>query len=61
MENVLRSMDPEAEHPVTWAETGLIPFYTGDFFFSDKSALDKFMVLISDAYPAHFDKSSQKL
>ena len=60
VEIVLRSLDSEARHPVTWAETGLIPFYNGDFFFSDKSALGNFLALISEAYPAHFDRSFQK-
>ena len=60
VEDVLRSIDAEAQHPVTWAETGLVPFYNGDFFFSDKSALDDFVVLISEAYPGHFDRSAQK-
>ena len=33
MEKVLRIMDPAAYHPVTWEDTGLVPFSNGDMYF----------------------------
>jgi hypothetical protein len=44
-------------HPVTWADTGLVPFHNGDLFFPDKVALDNFMASLTERYPAHFDQS----
>ena len=60
VEAALRQFDPDACHPVTWAETGLIPFHEGDLFFPDKAALDKFMATLAERYPAHFDESWQE-
>lgn len=60
VEIALRQFDPAAYHPVTWAETGLIPFYNGGVFFPSKVALDRFMSDLATKYPAHFDESYQE-
>ena len=56
VEKVLQMLDPEAIHPVTWMETGLIPFHepgteTGDMFFEDKESLDQYCDNLLARYP----------
>ena len=41
---VLKLFDEDAYHPVTWGDTGLVPFHNGDIFFSSKSELDRFVL-----------------
>ena len=57
----LRRLDPDAYHPVTWLETGLVPFRNdGDLFFPTKAELDRFMSDVTERYPGHFDGSSEQ-
>ena len=44
-----------SHHPVTWGDTGLVPFHEGDLFFPDKQSLDDFMTSLAERYPGHFD------
>ena len=58
---VLRQIDHDAYHPVTWLETGLIPFCgDGDLFFPTKADLDRFMSDLAERYPGHFGGSCQQ-
>ena len=52
----LRRFDPNASHPVTWMETGLIPFHepntsTDDLYFDSKDALDDYCENLLRKYP----------
>ena len=52
VEKALRHLDPEAEHPVTWADIGLVPFKDSpDPEFEDKAALDDYCVKLLREYP----------
>ena len=47
VETVLRRLDKNAYHPVTWMDTGILPFHekgtdTEDLHFTSKDALDQF-------------------
>ena len=42
VQKVLEQLNADAYHPVTWAETGLVPFHEGDIFFASKEALAQY-------------------
>ena len=42
VEKVLRLLDPDAFHPVTWEDAGLVPFSNGDIYFSSKEELQRY-------------------
>ena len=53
VERALRRLDPEAEHPVTWADIGLVPFKDGpDPQFESKAALDDYCTKLAREYPS---------
>ena len=55
VQDVLRQLDPDAYHPVTWMDAGLVPFCDdGDLFFPTKTDLDGFMSDLTERYPGHF-------
>ena len=52
VEKAIRCLDPKAEHPVTWADSGLVPFKDGpDPQFDDKVALDDYCAKLLGEYP----------
>ena len=52
VEKAIRRLDPEAEHPVTWADIGLVPFKEGpDPEFDDKGSLDAYCAKLLHDYP----------
>lgn len=56
VERVLQSLFPDAYHPVTWLDAGVVPFKeqgtdTGDLFFDSKEALDTYLADLLQHYP----------
>ena len=55
VEGVLRRFDDNAHHPVTWIDTGILPFHqkgteTDDLYFASKEALDQYCADIVARY-----------
>ncbi len=72
VEKALRRLDPEAYHPVTWADAGLVPFKDGtDPQFESKAALDDYFTelvkkhplwrMTEDVYKPKFDPNTGSL
>ena len=63
VQKVLEQLNADAYHPVTWAETGLVPFHEGDIFFASKEALaqyyDGLMDWMSGASPWGDDEDAE--
>ena len=44
VEPIVQMIDPEAIHPVTWEDIGLVPFSDGDMRFKNKEELNRFVL-----------------
>ena len=47
---VLQLLDPDATHPVTWSDIGMVPFQNPDIFFQSKNELDRFALDLYTKY-----------